>query len=161
MTHDKSALEAKYEACREELNENKIKWGEQQAKLVKTLRKTRGQEHRYINKVPDDTLKEMYGSLQFKIDQFVQKYAGDIPNALAAGQKLEPIWEELTPDATKFLTSGVLHITITEAYIWEWLRRTDFVPESKYWGGDIGALFGHVLSKAQSESRVTCNTCAS
>ncbi|ROW13225.1 hypothetical protein VPNG_04860 [Cytospora leucostoma] len=148
---EKSDLEAKYKALRKESKKKEIEWTEQRAKLVKNLRENRGQEHRYINKVPDDKLKEMYGNLRFQVSQFVQKYAGQLPSALAGNQQLEPIWEELTPNATKFLMSGVLHVTITEAYIWEWLRRMIFVPGSKYWGGDIGALFGQVLGLAQHE----------
>ncbi|KAK7748772.1 hypothetical protein SLS53_000796 [Cytospora paraplurivora] len=157
LIKEKAALEAKYKASRQEIKTKEVEWNELNKQLVKSLRESRGQDHRYTNKVPDEKLRENYGSLRFKIGQFIQKYVGQLPDALVADQRLESTWEALTPNATKFLMSGVLHASITEAYIWECLRRTVFAPESDYWGGDMGALFSQMLAMAQNAEAMVTN----
>ncbi|ROW09512.1 hypothetical protein VMCG_02171 [Cytospora schulzeri] len=149
LLKEKADLELTCGKLREEFNTKEVEWNEQKDQMVLKLRELGGKNHRYTNKVPDDKIRELFGGLKFKIRQFIDNRLGQLPETV--NQKLEPVWEEFTPNAREFLQSCVLHNLMIESYIWEWLRRTVFAPDSEVWAGELGKSFSQVFVMAQKK----------
>ncbi|ROW05156.1 hypothetical protein VSDG_00452 [Cytospora chrysosperma] len=147
--HQKAELEKRCKDLRSELNTKESEWAEQVNKLVTANREILGKHGRYNNKVPDEKIKELFDELKFKIGQFTNTYPKQLPEALE--KELDPIWEGFSPNARKFLKNCVLSNLLIESYIWEWLRTTVFVQNSKVWGGNLGGSLSEMLGRAQEK----------
>jgi 5-methylcytosine-specific restriction endonuclease McrBC regulatory subunit McrC len=146
----KGELEKRCKDLRNELKTKEREWAGQVNKLVTANREILGKNGRYNNKVPDEKIKELFGELKFKIGQFTNKYPKQLPEALE--KELDPIWEGFTPNARKFLKNCALSNLLFESYIWEWLRTTVFVQDSKVWGGDLGESLSEMMGRARGKS---------
>ncbi|KUI61656.1 hypothetical protein VP1G_08815 [Cytospora mali] len=148
LSKEKAKLEGQLKDLRQEFSTKKNEWNEQSTELVKKIRESKGRNHRYSNKVPDERVKEMVAELKFKISHFTECLG---PPTNVADQELALVLTELMPDARIFLESGVLRDMLLQAYIWDWLRCTVFDPESKLWGGKLGRRFSQLYGRAQDE----------
>lgn len=149
-------LQQQYADLESRLTSREAELSEMIASLQLKLEDSHPQIQRYNFKVSDEKVKQDFSSLQFKIQQFVDKYARPVHNV--TDQQLDVVWPNWSPELRSFLGSPLLCHLVFDGYVWEHLLRRIFTRWSKIWVGDLGRPLEKVLRIAEGMHTSLCSS---